>query len=102
MSKKLTFKKNESVKFLDDNGETHFGQVVSGHEIAPRIYSFGTIIQDERIVYCVNEYNDNSLWFCREDDLVPMSEEELNALLKEVLNGAFAKGKELFGPDPIF
>lgn len=102
MSKKLTFKKDEWVKFLDDNGEMHFGQVVSGHEIAPKIYSFGYIIQDERIAYCVNEYNDNSLWFCREDDLVPMSEEELNALLKETLKAAFTKGKELFGPDPIF
>lgn len=74
MSKRLAFKKDELVMFLDDNGEKHFGQVISGYEIAPRIYSFGTIIQDERIVYCVNEYNNNSLWFCREDDLVSMSE----------------------------
>lgn len=101
MSKKLKFKKDEMVKFLDDNGETHFGQVVSGYEIAPRVYSFGTIIQGERILYCVNEYNDNSLWYCREDDLEPMSEEELNALLKETLKAAFTKGKGLFGPDPI-
>lgn len=89
MSKRLTFKKDEWVKFFDDNGETHFGQVVSGHEIAPRIYSFGNIIQDERIVYCVNEHDDNSLWFCREDDLVPMSKEELNALLEEAFKAAF-------------
>lgn len=102
VSKKLKFKKDEWVKFLDDNCETHFGQVISGYEIAPRIYSFGNIIQNERIVYCVNECNDNSLWFCREDDLEYMSKEELNTLLKETLKAAFTKGKELFSPDPIF
>lgn len=92
MSKRLTFKKYEWVKFLDDNGETHFGQVVSGHEITP----------NERIVYCIDEHIDNSLWLCKEDDLVPMSKEELNALLEEALKAVFVEGKEIFGPGPIF
>lgn len=102
MSKRLTFKKAEWVKFLDDNDETHFGQVVSGHEKTPKIYSFGSVIQDEQDVYCVNEHKDNSLWFCREDDLVPMSKEELNTLLEETFKAVFAEGKEIFGPGPIF